>query len=41
MVNQRIAIVGAGANGAAFGADMVRAGLDVTLLTSGLIMLKQ
>ena len=32
MVNQRIAIVGAGANGAAFGADMVRAGLDVTFI---------
>ena len=32
MVNQRIAIVGAGANGAAFGAEMVRAGLDVTFI---------
>ena len=32
MGNQRIAIVRAGANGAAFGADMVRAGLDVTFI---------
>ncbi len=32
MTDKRIAIVGAGANGAAFGADMVNAGLDVTLV---------
>jgi 2-dehydropantoate 2-reductase len=29
---KRIAVLGAGANGAAFGADMVNAGLDVTLI---------
>jgi 2-dehydropantoate 2-reductase len=32
MAGKRIAVVGAGANGAAFGADMVRAGLDVTFI---------
>lgn len=32
MVSKRIAVVGAGANGAAFGADMIRAGLDVTFI---------
>lgn len=32
MTDKRIAILGAGANGAAFGADMVNAGLDVTLI---------
>ena len=32
MGEQRIAVVGAGANGAAVGADMIRAGLDVTLI---------
>jgi 2-dehydropantoate 2-reductase len=32
MREQRIAIVGAGANGAAVGADMVNAGLDVTFI---------
>jgi 2-dehydropantoate 2-reductase len=32
MSQQRIAVVGAGANGAAVGADMIRAGLDVTLI---------
>ena len=32
MVDKRIAVVGTGANGAAFGADMVRAGLDVTFI---------
>ncbi len=32
MSEQRIAVVGAGANGAAVGADMVRAGLDVTFI---------
>ncbi|HCP00986.1 MAG TPA: hypothetical protein DIT35_05795 [Rhodospirillaceae bacterium] len=31
MTGKRIAVVGAGANGAAFGADMVNAGLDVSL----------
>jgi len=30
--NRRIAVVGTGANGAAFGADMARAGLDVTFI---------
>lgn len=30
--DKRIAVVGTGANGAAFGADMVNAGLDVTLI---------
>lgn len=29
---KRIAVVGTGANGAAFGADMIRAGLDVTFI---------
>lgn len=32
MTDKRIAIVGAGANGAAFGADMINAGLDVSLI---------
>jgi 2-dehydropantoate 2-reductase len=32
MSSQRIAVVGTGANGAAIGADMVRAGLDVTFV---------
>ncbi len=32
MVDKRIAVVGTGANGAAFGADMIRAGLDVTFI---------
>ncbi len=32
MVGKRIAVVGTGANGAAFGADMIRAGLDVTFI---------
>ncbi len=32
MSDRKIAILGAGANGAAFGADMVNAGLDVTLI---------
>jgi len=32
MGGKRIAVVGTGANGAAFGADMIRAGLDVTLI---------
>jgi 2-dehydropantoate 2-reductase len=32
MAGRRIAIVGTGANGAAIGADMVRAGLDVTFI---------
>src|SRR3546814_5045397 len=32
MTDKRIAVVGTGANGAAFGADMVRAGLDVTFI---------
>jgi 2-dehydropantoate 2-reductase len=32
MVDERIAVVGTGANGAAFGADMSRAGLDVTFI---------
>ena len=32
MDGKRIAVVGTGANGAAFGADMVRAGLDVTFI---------
>ena len=32
MVVQRIAVLGAGANGASIGADMTRAGLDVTLI---------
>ncbi|MBS29036.1 MAG: hypothetical protein CL566_08980 [Alphaproteobacteria bacterium] len=32
MIDKRIAIVGTGANGAAFGADMVNAGLDVTFI---------
>ena len=32
MVDKRIAVVGTGANGAAFGADMVGAGLDVTFI---------
>jgi 2-dehydropantoate 2-reductase len=32
MSDQRIAIVGAGANGGAFGADMVNAGCDVTFI---------
>jgi 2-dehydropantoate 2-reductase len=32
MVDKRIAVVGTGANGAAFGADMSRAGLDVTFI---------
>ncbi len=32
MTDKRIAIVGAGANGAAFGADMVNAGLEVSLI---------
>ena len=31
MTEKRIAVVGAGANGGAFGADMINAGLDVTL----------
>jgi 2-dehydropantoate 2-reductase len=31
-VSERIAVVGAGANGAAVGADLTRAGLDVTLI---------
>ncbi len=32
MAGKRIAVVGTGANGAAFGADMVRSGLDVTFI---------
>jgi 2-dehydropantoate 2-reductase len=32
MSDKRIAVVGAGANGGAFGADMVNAGLDVTFI---------
>ncbi|WP_053386110.1 ketopantoate reductase family protein [Leucobacter japonicus] len=32
MDRQRIAILGAGANGASIGADLIRAGLDVTLI---------
>lgn len=32
MTGKRIAIVGTGANGAAFGADMINAGLDVTFI---------
>jgi len=32
MAGKRIAVVGTGANGAAFGADMIRAGLDVTFI---------
>ena len=32
MAAKRIAVVGTGANGAAFGAAMVRAGLDVTFI---------
>ena len=32
MAGKRIAILGSGANGAAFGADMVNAGLDVTFI---------
>ncbi|WP_449282030.1 ketopantoate reductase family protein [Leucobacter sp.] len=32
MSDQRIAVLGAGANGASIGADLVRAGLDVTLI---------
>lgn len=32
MSGKRIAILGAGANGAAFGADMINAGLDVTFI---------
>ncbi len=32
MAGERIAVVGAGANGAAIGADLVRAGLDVTFI---------
>lgn len=32
MTEKRIAIVGTGANGAAFGADMINAGLDVTFI---------
>jgi 2-dehydropantoate 2-reductase len=32
MVDERIAVVGTGANGGAFGADMSRAGLDVTFI---------
>jgi len=32
MAGKRIAVVGTGANGAAFGADMVRAGLDVSFI---------
>ena len=32
MAGKRIAVVGTGANGAAFGADMIRAGLDVTFV---------
>lgn len=32
MTDKRIAIVGTGANGAAFGADMINAGLDVTFI---------
>ncbi|NNE85742.1 MAG: 2-dehydropantoate 2-reductase [Alphaproteobacteria bacterium] len=32
MAGKRIAVVGTGANGAAFGADMVNAGLDVTFI---------
>ncbi len=32
MTDKRIAVVGTGANGAAFGADMIRAGLDVTFI---------
>lgn len=32
MTGKRIAIVGSGANGAAFGADLVHAGLDVTFI---------
>ena len=31
MTEKRIAVVGAGPNGGAFGADMINAGLDVTL----------
>ena len=32
MTTQKIAVVGTGANGAAIGADLTRAGLDVTLI---------
>jgi len=32
MLNKRIAVLGAGANGASIGADLTRAGLDVTLI---------
>ncbi len=32
MANKRIAVVGTGANGAAIGADLTRAGLDVTFV---------
>lgn len=32
MTDKRIAVLGAGANGASIGADLVRAGLDVTLI---------
>ncbi len=32
MTGKRIAVVGAGANGAAIGADLIRAGLDVTFI---------
>ena len=32
MTGRRIAVVGTGANGAAFGADLIRAGLDVTFV---------
>lgn len=32
LLNKRIAIIGAGANGASIGADLTRAGLDVTLV---------
>ena len=32
MSDKKIAILGTGANGAAFGADMINAGLDVTFI---------
>ncbi|MEK9796452.1 MAG: 2-dehydropantoate 2-reductase N-terminal domain-containing protein, partial [Alphaproteobacteria bacterium] len=32
MTDKRIAVLGAGANGAAFGADMINGGVDVVLI---------